>query len=450
MDYVNYNPALEMGLYFESKYDSMEIEEIAIEYGDLHNLAGFEAAFDSKMETQMEHHAVDALTIEMSELEIAKSDKKKKKYGPDQIRLFIQIMQEEGTTVPKAAARTMIPRSTAYKLFNEFNEGDGTVLPGILSKGKNRGTRQKLFAEHAKFLVKLFDENPSYTLGMAIEKLALNFNGMTISPPSLWKFITEQCALSLKQASKYTQERDSPRTLDLRHTIVGSWKANGVDFKTDCVFIDEAGFNTHMIRNRAWSKVGEPASVKVHTQRGANISLVGCISPFGTINFSKVEPLLKSDAEKIEKEFHQESSSKKRKSIDTSQAKPLKKGTTAYHIVKFVEAVMDVLDRHDKKGFFIVLDNCRIHHSAFVVEAIKKRGYKPLFMPPYSPFLNPIEECWAKIKSDIKRNPLDKADQLTPRIASACQKVSVSDCQGWIRHSESFWDRCINKEVGLR
>ncbi|KAI8880950.1 hypothetical protein K501DRAFT_190068, partial [Backusella circina FSU 941] len=50
----------------------------------------------------------------------------------------------------------------------------------------------------------------------------------------------------------------------------------------------------------------------------------------------------------------------------------------------------------------------------------------------------------------IKRNPLDKADQPTPRIASACRKVSVSDCQGWIRHSESFWDRCINKEVGLR
>ncbi|KAI8880951.1 hypothetical protein K501DRAFT_145610, partial [Backusella circina FSU 941] len=151
---------------------------------------------------------------------------------------------------------------------------------------------------------------------IASERLVLNFNGMTISPPSLWKFITEQCALSLKQASKCTQESDSPRTLELRHAIVSSWKADGVDFKKkNCVFIDEAGFNTHMIRNRAWSKVGEPASVKVHTQRGANISLVGCISPFGTINFSKVEPLLKSDAEKIEKEFRQESSSKKRKSM---------------------------------------------------------------------------------------------------------------------------------------
>jgi transposase len=52
---------------------------------------------------------------------------------------------------------------------------------------------------------------------------------------------------------------------------------------------------------------------------------------------------------------------------------------------------MDFLDRHDKKGYYIVMDNCRIHHSALVLDAINKRGYKPLFMPPYSPFLNPIE-----------------------------------------------------------
>jgi transposase len=59
---------------------------------------------------------------------------------------------------------------------------------------------------------------------------------------------------------------------------------------------------------------------------------------------------------------------------------------------------MDVLDNHDKKGFFIVMDNCRIHRSRFVVDIINQRGYKLLFMPPDSPFLNPIDEYWSKIK----------------------------------------------------
>lgn len=95
------------------------------------------------------------------------------------------------------------------------------------------------------------------------------------------------------------------------------------------------------------------------------------------------------------------------------------------------------------------MDNARIHHSDFVKEAILKRGYKPLFMQPYSLFLNPIEECWSKIKKHIKRNPLAKDDQLTPRIAAACNTVTVDDC-GWIRHSESFWERCLQRELGLR
>lgn len=71
---------------------------------------------------------------------------------------------------------------------------------------------------------------------------------------------------------------------------------------------------------------------------------------------------------------------------------------------------------------------CRLQKSRFVVDIIVKRGYKPLFMPPYSPFLNPIEECWSKIKSGIRRNPLKKDDELTPRIAEACNTVTTKDC----------------------
>lgn len=42
---------------------------------------------------------------------------------------------------------------------------------------------------------------------------------------------------------------------------------------------------------------------------------------------------------------------KKRKAKDPEKKKPLKKGTRTYYIVKFMEKVMDTLDRHDKKGF---------------------------------------------------------------------------------------------------
>ncbi|KAI7889623.1 uncharacterized protein EV154DRAFT_552894 [Mucor mucedo] len=57
------------------------------------------------------------------------------------------------------------------------------------------------------------------------------FPGLEISISGLYKHIREKCALSLKQASKYTAERDAPRTLQLRFDIITQWKAAGVNYR---------------------------------------------------------------------------------------------------------------------------------------------------------------------------------------------------------------------------
>ncbi|KAI9359852.1 hypothetical protein BD770DRAFT_311060, partial [Pilaira anomala] len=80
------------------------------------------------------------------------------------------------------------------------------------------------------------------------------FPGLDISLSCLWRLLTQDCSFSLKQqASLYNEERNAERTLRLRHEVVSKWKEIGVDFQNNCVFIDEAGFNTHMIMGRAWS-----------------------------------------------------------------------------------------------------------------------------------------------------------------------------------------------------
>lgn len=450
MDFIHYNPSEYPLLADDESTDEMDFSDLAIQYGEVQMLIDMDTIPIPELQSSEMEEVMENLVETFQEVTI-KTPAKYKKYGQDQIERFIRMIQEEGLTVPKAAEQCGIPRSSAYKLLDEFNAGDGSVLPGNIPKALKRGPK-KLFPQHSAFLIELFDNNPSIVLEEARLKLCEHFNGLEISIPGLYKHIREKCSISLKQATKYTVERDAPRTLELRFNIVNQWKAAGVSFSENCIFVDEAGFHSQLMRSRAWSKVGDPAIVKVHTQKGVNISIVGCISSFGTVCFSKVEPLKKSDAALIEKEFPGSSPSKKRKAGSKSESKPiqLKKGTTAYHIVKFMESVMDILDKHNKKGMFIVMDNCRVHHSRFVVDAINQRSYKPLFMPPYSPFLNPIEECWSKIKKNIRRNPLNKSDMLTPRIAEACKQVTVADCQGWIRHAESYWDRCIEREVGLK
>ena len=59
----------------------------------------------------------------------------------------------------------------------------------------------------------------------------------------------------------------------------------------------------------------------------------------------------------------------------------------------------------------IVLDNARFHKSAKTVEIIENSGHQLLFLPPYSPDLNPIEKCWAVIKRKLK-NLLMQCDSI--------------------------------------
>ena len=55
-----------------------------------------------------------------------------------------------------------------------------------------------------------------------------------------------------------------------------------------------------------------------------------------------------------------------------------------------------------KRGDLVFLDNCSIHKAEEIAEAIEARGAWVIFLPTYSPDLNPIENCWSKVKSILR------------------------------------------------
>ena len=86
------------------------------------------------------------------------------------------------------------------------------------------------------------------------------------------------------------------------------------------------------------------------------------------------------------------------------------------HFLAFLSNVMDVQDRNDLKGNYLVVDNAPIHTPAKIRDLVQCRGYKWLYFPPYSTFLNPIEEFWSKSKAGIRRNASTADDRLSDRI----------------------------------
>lgn len=77
----------------------------------------------------------------------------------------------------------------------------------------------------------------------------------------------------------------------------------------------------------------------------------------------------------------------------------------------------------------MIMDNCSIHHVQEIVEIIDQVGAILLFLPPYSPDLNPIELAFSKVKT--LETSMASAD-LNTVMLSAFATISKEDCRGWI------------------
>lgn len=105
-------------------------------------------------------------------------------------------------------------------------------------------------------------------------------------------------------------------------------------------------------------------------------------------------------------------------------------GTTAERFRDYLEKVL--LPTLDENAV-IIMDNMRLHHAKDVTTFLNERGVQYLYLPPYSPDLNPIEKLWSKLKSILRKLKVRTLEKLPTAIALAFRSVCITDCQGWFR-----------------
>ena len=86
-----------------------------------------------------------------------------------------------------------------------------------------------------------------------------------------------------------------------------------------------------------------------------------------------------------------------------------------------------------KKGEIVISDNLSSHKSEKAAEAIRKRGAWPLFLPPYSPDLNPIEMAFAKLKAHLRGKGMRTIEALCQAIGDICSLYSTQECQNYFK-----------------
>src|ERR687897_3041488 len=98
----------------------------------------------------------------------------------------------------------------------------------------------------------------------------------------------------------------------------------------------------------------------------------------------------------------------------------------------FEAYVEQVLAPSLREGQVVVLDGLGAHRTQKVRELIEERGADLLFLPSYSPDLNPIEEAFSKIKQLVRKAGARVRQALVEAIARALAAVTAEDAAGWV------------------
>jgi transposase len=161
------------------------------------------------------------------------------------------------------------------------------------------------------------------------------------------------------------------------------------------IFVDEMGTNTSLSPIYGWSKKGERAHCSVPRNRGKNTTVLSSMSVEG------MGPSLAVEG-----------------------------ASTALVFEAYVERVLAPTLR---KGQVVVMDNLSAHKGERVKQLIEGLGCELVYLPPYSPDLDPIEEAF-KMKDLIRKAEARTKEALLEAIGAATSALSARDARGYFEH----------------
>ena len=95
--------------------------------------------------------------------------------------------------------------------------------------------------------------------------------------------------------------------------------------------------------------------------------------------------------------------------------------------------VEQVLRPELRVGDVVIMDNLAAHKSSRVRAQIESAGAELVFLPPYSPDLNPIELAWSKMKALLRKYAARTYDALVDSVANALRAITSVDASGFLR-----------------
>jgi transposase len=101
----------------------------------------------------------------------------------------------------------------------------------------------------------------------------------------------------------------------------------------------------------------------------------------------------------------------------------------------FLAYVEQILLPTLQKGDIVVMDNLSSHKVAGVEKAIESVGARLVYLPPYSPDFNPIENVFSKLKTMLRKLKLRTMEELWKKLGELCDIVAPEECKNYCRNA---------------
>jgi transposase len=196
-----------------------------------------------------------------------------------------------------------------------------------------------------------------------------------------------------KKKARHASERDTERVQQARAEFIEWIKQIEVE---RLKVLDELGVNIAMSRLYGRAPRGERVCEGVPRNYGENITVIGALTIEGLTAVMTVD------------------------------------GATDREV--FEAYVERVLVAALKPGDIVVLDNLGAHRNERVKQLIESAGAQMKMLPPYSPDMSPIEECWSKLKQILRSKAARTRVVLEHAIKEAVAAISNLDAIGWFKH----------------
>ncbi|OAD76912.1 hypothetical protein PHYBLDRAFT_165410 [Phycomyces blakesleeanus NRRL 1555(-)] len=208
-----------------------------------------------------------------------------RKYNQNQMNKLFSLVFSENQTAAATARETGINVRTAQnyvRLAREKIQADFDAATVETDESNGLETME---------VEEFFENKPDATLEQARIAVMEEFSGLQITKSAIQKHLVKKCALTMKKLEKLPEKRDDINTIEMRRDRILEWQQLAdFNYLSNCVFIDEAGFNMHIKRTFGHSISGTPAKTTVPTQRGVSITILGAMCERGIVSRSLKKP----------------------------------------------------------------------------------------------------------------------------------------------------------------